>query len=223
MNNTISVIIPLYNCEKYIGEAIESVKGQAYQPQIIVVDDGSTDGGSGIAEASGAIVLRQRRKRTAAARNAGISAATGEFIFFTDSDDIVCEGAFSALMAGFDRKTDVVYGMISEFVSDELPDEEKQKLRPRTEPYFGQFHGSALIRRRVLDKIQFDETLKTGEGIKFTQSVRENFRVKQINTTVMRRRLHFNNLGRTEKQQETRDYASLIRERLKEKVERSSP
>ena len=217
MNNKISVIIPLYNCEKYIGEAIESVKKQAQLIQIIVVDDGSTDSGPRIAEESGAIVIRQQRKWTAAARNAGISAADGDFVFFLDSDDLLCENAFSALTAEFDIETDVVYGMISEFISAELADNEKQKLRPRTEPYFGQFQGSALIRRRVLDLIQFDETLKTGEGIKFTQSVRENFRVKQMNILATRRRLHINNLGRTEKQQEMKDYISVIRERLNQK------
>ncbi|HNX13773.1 MAG TPA: glycosyltransferase family 2 protein [Oscillospiraceae bacterium] len=218
MKNKISVIIPLYNCEKYITEAIGSVKRQGVPTEIIVADDGSTDGGPQIAEELGAKVLRQQRKRTAAARNAGFEAASGEYVLFLDSDDVLSDGALAALMAGFDCKTDVVFGKITEFISEELLPEEKEKLRPRTEPFSGQYIGCALLRRKVAKETPFDETLKTGEAIKFTQAVRERFRVKPIETVTMNRRLHMTNTGRIEKSQEMKDYAALIRERIRQKV-----
>lgn len=97
---TVSVIIPAYNSAKYIGEAIESVFAQTYPVhEINVVDDGSTDDTAKIVQehvraqehkSTGAQVkyIYQNNKGPAAARNAGIRAATGDYIAFLDSDDI---------------------------------------------------------------------------------------------------------------------------------------
>lgn len=84
--------MPAYNDEKYIVEAIESVLRQTYQSfELIVVDDGSTDGTPGILarykDNPKIKVVRQQNGGTASARNAGIKNATGEYIAFLDSDD----------------------------------------------------------------------------------------------------------------------------------------
>ncbi|HBA46442.1 MAG TPA: hypothetical protein DCZ91_01295 [Lachnospiraceae bacterium] len=91
----ISVIIPAYNSEKYIEQCLWSVTGQTYgNLEIIVVDDGSGDDSAAIcgrlAETDGRIrVLRQKNSGVSAARNHGIDAATGEYVFFLDSDDAI--------------------------------------------------------------------------------------------------------------------------------------
>src|SRR5258708_23037147 len=72
----VSVVIPAYNSEEFIGEAFASVRGQTLSvSEIIVVDDGSSDRTAELAEQSGAFVIRQKHGGISVARNAGIPAA----------------------------------------------------------------------------------------------------------------------------------------------------
>lgn len=87
---SISVVIPSYNCEKYIGRAIDSVLNQTYQAmECIVVNDGSTDNTREIVAsyADRVILVEQANQGASAARNAGIARAKGEYIAFLDADD----------------------------------------------------------------------------------------------------------------------------------------
>jgi glycosyltransferase involved in cell wall biosynthesis len=86
----VSVIIPTYNCAHYLGQAIESVIGQTFRDfEIIVLDDGSTDNTSEIADKYGKAIryIRQTNGGLPAARNRAIEASTGEFVALLDSDD----------------------------------------------------------------------------------------------------------------------------------------
>ena len=85
----ISVVIPAYNAERFIGEAIASVHAQTLPvSEIIVVDDGSSDRSSEIAENLGAVVIRQSNRGVSRTRNVGIRAATKEWVALLDQDDI---------------------------------------------------------------------------------------------------------------------------------------
>ena len=86
----VSVVLPAYNCEPYIRTAVESVLNQSYRPiELIVVDDGSTDGTMQALERfrHQLRVIRHDRAGAAAARNTGLKAASGEYIAFLDADD----------------------------------------------------------------------------------------------------------------------------------------
>jgi glycosyltransferase involved in cell wall biosynthesis len=86
----VSVIIPTYNYARFVGEAVDSVLAQTLPPlEVIVVDDGSTDGTAEVLARYGdrIRVLRQKNAGVAMARNAGIAAARGEYLAFLDSDD----------------------------------------------------------------------------------------------------------------------------------------
>jgi glycosyltransferase involved in cell wall biosynthesis len=89
-NPKISVIIPVYNGEIFLEDAIKSVLNQSYDNlECIVVDDGSIDGSAAIAKKHEQIIyLHQEHKNVAAARNLGIQKASGEYLAFLDADDI---------------------------------------------------------------------------------------------------------------------------------------
>lgn len=99
MNNTelISVIIPVYNVEKYLNQCIESIINQTYKNlEIILIDDGSTDNSGEICENYSKKdprikVIHQKNSGVSSARNKGIDIATGKYINFIDSDDYIEE------------------------------------------------------------------------------------------------------------------------------------
>lgn len=86
----VSVIVPAFNCEQYISAAVESVLKQDYLDyELLVVDDGSTDGTVQSLEGfrRQLLIIRQQNRGVAAARNAGLRAASGDFVAFLDADD----------------------------------------------------------------------------------------------------------------------------------------
>lgn len=102
MNKTpkVSVVVPVYNTETYVRETLQSVLGQTlHDLEIIVVNDGSTDGSLSVIEELARqddriIVVSQQNKGLSEARNAGMDCAHGEFIHFMDSDDLLEADAF---------------------------------------------------------------------------------------------------------------------------------
>ena len=100
----ISVIIPIYNVEDYLAKCIDSVLAQSFTDyEIVLVDDGSTDGSGEIAAAYAAKhacirLLTQENGGLGAARNTGIKVATGEYLLFVDSDDAIEPNTLQVLM-----------------------------------------------------------------------------------------------------------------------------
>ncbi|MDD4356928.1 MAG: glycosyltransferase family A protein [Smithellaceae bacterium] len=86
----ISVVIPAYNGEPYLRRSIDSALAQTFRPmEIIVVDDGSTDGTAAVAKGYGDAIrnIRQKNGGVSAARNTGIKASQGDWVAFLDVDD----------------------------------------------------------------------------------------------------------------------------------------
>ncbi len=87
----VSVVIPTFNCERFIGRTVDSALQQTYRDfEIIVVDDGSTDGTEAVLAGYGAALryIKQANQGASAARNAALSKATGEYIAYLDADDL---------------------------------------------------------------------------------------------------------------------------------------
>lgn len=114
MNELVSIIIPVYNCENYVEACIESVRQQKYTNiEIILINDGSTDRSGEICEMiaqqdNRVVVLHQKNQGVAAVRNRGIESATGEYITFVDSDDKISVHYVEKLLeAMHQRKADI--------------------------------------------------------------------------------------------------------------------
>lgn len=106
----LSIIIPVYNVEKYLGQCLDSVLKQTLQDfEVILVDDGSTDGSPALcdaaAEQDGRIsVVHQKNRGLSAARNAGLDIAQGEWIGFIDSDDFILSDMYEKLIHAAERE-----------------------------------------------------------------------------------------------------------------------
>jgi len=214
----ISVIIPVKNGTNYLGEALESLRRQELNLEIIVVDDGSTDATAELAREAGCVVLRHPVSRgQVAGKNTGLSAAKGDFILFLDHDDKVRDGALRTMLEALqaDPEASAVQAMVKDFRSPEIPDLPGILVRP--EPFYGLFTGAILIRREVFDKIgPFSENVHTGEIIEwFSRLEAQGMQVKKLDLVSTDRRIHQTNFGRTDRTEEMKNYAAVLRERLK--------
>ena len=100
----ISILMPVYNVDKYIEKTLESIKNQTYSDfEVIMVDDGSTDSSGLIcdkwAQADSRFkVIHKENAGVSAARNTALSLVKGEYIFFMDSDDIIIPETLEELL-----------------------------------------------------------------------------------------------------------------------------
>lgn len=110
----VSVIVPVYNCEKYIENCVNSIIAQSYSKvEIILVNDGSTDKSEEICMGlekrySSVIFFSQVNSGVSVARNNGLSHSNGEFVMFVDADDEVDSELIYTLIKSMDERTDVV-------------------------------------------------------------------------------------------------------------------
>jgi glycosyltransferase involved in cell wall biosynthesis len=224
MGNKISVVIPLYNAEKYLDQAISSIISQKMKPfEIIVVDDGSSDGSLKVAEQYGdKIKLVKLLKNTGcgAARNRGIEIATGEYLAFIDADDLWCEGRLEKQLNYLVNNPvfDMVFGQVEQFISPELSSEHKSKLRAELKKMPGYAAGGMLIRKDTFLKVGlFDEKLELGEFIDwFSQAKDMGLKIHLTEDVVLKRRIHTSNMG-VYKKQHLKDYTSVLRAALARK------
>ena len=192
----ISTIIPVFNCEKYLGAAIESILSQNYEPmQIIVVDDGSTDGSAAVARSFPRVEYYfQENAGVATALNHGLSKAKGEFIAFLDSDDLWVEGKLKLELDAFarDPELDMVMGNVEQF-RETGPDTASVSL--------GIFDGylkiTVLVRRDALFRVGlFDPQWKTGDFVDwYIRATEVPLKSLMLPEVVAKRRIHTTNMG----------------------------
>lgn len=161
---TVTVVVPVYNSEDTIGACISSIQNQTYTAlQIIVVDDGSTDGSGDICDRMASadnriLVIHQQNKGRTAARYCGVTAATGLWLTFVDSDDTLPNDAIRNLVEHAGDSTDIVMGNGNSLTGEQrsvIPIEDFRHMAVRAEGTIGVPWGS-LYRRQRLTHHLFD-------------------------------------------------------------------
>ena len=202
----VSVMIGVFNGAPYLAEAIESVFAQTYRPlELIVVDDGSTDGSGDVARSYGDSLLYvyQENAGNGAARNRAVGLASGQLFAFLDADDRFVadklDRQWVALEA--DEELDVVFGHVREFVSPELTDEQRESIRPPAQPAPWSAPTLMLIRREAFFEVgPFAESLKVGVTVDwYARAVEAGLRSRMLPEIVLERRLHLANNGLRER------------------------
>ena len=172
MNQTISVIVPVFNVAGYLPQCVDSILSQDYgNLEVILIDDGSTDGSGEICDRYAALdsrvrAIHQKNGGAAAAKNAGLRLATGEYLAFADSDDYLEPDAYGFLMkALLETGADAVQGSFREVYRNRA--EEQRISEEILEGYdyllrFPKDFSCALLwnklyRRALFDGVFFEE------------------------------------------------------------------
>lgn len=200
---TISVIIPCYNAAAYVGEAIRTVRAQKPSPhsviEIIVVDDGSTDDSVAVARRTfpGVRIVSQANGGISAARNAGVLAASGDWLAFLDADDLWTPRSLSTRAALLASRDDLAgaAGAISQFISPDVPEAEREAIRVPPETMPGRLAGALLLRRELFDTVGlFSSQFEVGETIDWVARAETAGHVIGFAPDiVLERRIHRNN------------------------------
>jgi len=165
----ISVIVPVYNAEKYLEQCATSLLSQTcLDMEIILVNDGSTDSSrlmcDGYCAAYPEIikVIHQKNAGVSAARNAGLDAATGEWICFVDSDDWVEPDMIETMLAHSESADVHIYGHYKKYLyktitwkysNNALSEETKKNYRHQKQILINSAVWGKLIRRSLIEKI----------------------------------------------------------------------
>lgn len=215
MSERISVVIPCYNGRKYIAETLESVLAQGDAiGEIIVVDDGSTDGSADYVESLGIPGLLLHRlaqnRGIGGARNAGVALTRFPLLAFLDADDLWPPGRCAALHDAMKASgAPWAFGRIEHFISPDTANR-NYALPPVQTGYF----ASAMLARKDFFHTAgtFDEALRVGEFIDwFDRARRIQAAPAACESLVLRRRIHGANSSLVNANPNAQDYLKVAR------------
>ena len=151
----ISIIVPVYNVEKYLADCLDSLINQSFKDlEIICINDGSTDHSAEILASYKAkypdiiVVMEQENKGLAITRNVGIAAAKGDYICFVDSDDMLADGALEKIdsQAQANKQVQIItYETAPLLFEDGLEDPKKSKYYTVKNSYNGNRPGADFL------------------------------------------------------------------------------
>lgn len=207
----VSVVIPIYNVEAYLIEAIESVISQSLDfsknVELLLIDDGSADGSGDICKKyvdsypRNITYIHQENGGVSKARNTGLELAKGDYVHFFDADDIISKDFYQRsidFLEHHESEVDFVASKINFF--DEIIDSHPLNYKFHTErvidlknePDAPILHViTALFRRDSLKDIKFDENLSIAEDIKFLNDIlvkKQKYGVLKASTYYYRKR-----------------------------------
>jgi glycosyltransferase involved in cell wall biosynthesis len=227
----ISCIIPAYNGEAYLSHAIDSILAQTYRPlEIIVVDDGSTDGTPAIATAYGPQLRYecQANAGPAAARNHGLQEARGEFVAFLDQDDVWHPQKLSRQLSRFEARPELetcVAHVSLWWVSALRPNEVRFQGHRLSRPVPGYVTGTLLARRATFDKVGcFNPALRYGDAADWFLRAAEKAVVQELLPDVLlQHRVHRNNLATTQAADSRDEFLNILKASLDRRRKTGEP
>lgn len=192
MNDLISVIVPVYNVEKYINKCIDSIVNQTYKNlEIILVDDGSLDKCGRICDEYANMdnrikVIHKENAGVSSARNSGIENSTGSWIAFVDADDWIERNYFTELLRiAKEKDAELIlcgYNRITNKKSEKIDNtgelvvlDSKENLNKILNPQTGYaLSWAKLYKRDIIGENLFDTTIIVGEDALFNERVSVN-------------------------------------------------
>lgn len=182
-NILVSLIIPVYNCEKYLDRALKSAQNQSHRNiQIIVIDDGSTDDTSRICERFQKadprfLIIHKDNGGVSSARNVGIKNAKGDYILFMDGDDVIRKDYIEIMLINA-VKYDVYIVTCNEIICNKGVEEKVQISK--TGPFYIEVNNydfmeawshatvwGVLFHKSILTGLEFDTSICVGEDSLF--------------------------------------------------------
>jgi len=217
----VTCVVPVFNGERYLAAALDSVLEQTYAPiEIVVVDDGSTDATPGILGGFGERIrsLRQSNAGPSAARNRGIESARGDYIAFLDADDLWTAAKTQTQLRRFEQNPtlSVCTSLMQNFWEEDLADEaarlkDTDTARPQPGP-----SQTLIVRREVFDRVGlFDPALRHRDTHDWIVRARAaGMQFEQVDEVLVRRRLHANNLSRSRGAADAEDLFAILEKKL---------
>jgi len=221
MQPLVSCVVPVFNGERYVADALASIAAQTYTAwEIIVVDDGSTDRTAAVIAASvlPVVCLTQPNAGPAAARNRGIGAARGDFIAFLDADDLWHPEKLTKQMARFVARPELEASVTYQqnFWTPEGSGPSGTRGHQKTAPQPGYIMQTLLARRHVFETVGLlNTTLRQGEDTEwFLRAVERGIVSEVLPEVLCRRRLHAGNLTRRLVHERDENMLRVVKEHL---------
>lgn len=211
MSQKISVIIPIYNSEKYLKETIESILNQTYKNlEIILINDGSKDDSLEIIKEyktkdERIKIIDQKNAGVSAARNIGIKNATGDFIAFNDADDISMPERFDRQISEFKKDKDLkICGAKANLINEfnikigafEYPPLLDKEIKIKSIYKYPFITSTLMIRKDILkddkkkEESLFDTKIKFAEDYEFITKYIYKYKCKNIDSHLINYRIH---------------------------------
>jgi glycosyltransferase involved in cell wall biosynthesis len=203
MTPQISVIIPVYNGEKYLSAAIDSVLSQTVDDfELIIINDGSKDKTEEVIKkysSSKIIYHSQHNQGQVSAINYGIELSSGKYIALLDADDIFISNKLALQIDVLNSmpEMDMVFGHVRQFISPELPDDIKKKRKCTETPMAGYAPSGAMFRKTCINQIgSFDSQWRLGFFIDWYMRAKQaGLKDYLLNEILLERRIHDHNQG----------------------------
>lgn len=229
----VSIIVTCYNRQAYIAEALDSIVEQHISDhEVVLIDDGSTDGSARIVNAYAERLgqrLRyhhQSNQGAAAAKNAGVERATGHYLTFLDSDDRWTPDKLDTQLRHARSRPDVRihYGHARQFLSPELTPEQRARLHCTEAPMPAPTSSTMLIERTDFLRVgPFRSDLRVGIEVEWNLRARAcNLPMATQPDVLLLRRVHPGNSGLTERNTR-QQHAAILKEHLDRMRARGNP
>ena len=211
MKARVSVIMPLYNAEAFVAEALESIRAQTFPvAEVIVVDDGSTDASAEVAARFPFVTLRREPHRgISPTLNRALDFVTGDYLAFLDADDrwLPEKTAWQTERLAATSGLDLVFGQAQRFETRPGQADRMLDIIP------GVHKSCMLIRRASFEKVgRFDETDRAHDFLDWYGRAREaSLSTAVLPQVVAERRIHAHNYGRLQKEGQRESYLAALK------------